>query len=222
MPPYLPPANQGIPILYCDQAILVVDKPSGLLSVPGRGPDKQDCLLTRVQEQYPDALTVHRLDMETSGVSVIARNPEAHRTLSRFFQDRIVTKEYLAWVDGIPSENEGVIDFPLIADWPNRPRQKVDTEHGKPAKTRWKRIRSQEDRSLMRLHPVTGRSHQLRVHMQKLGHPILGDPLYATEKAKQKAGRLLLHASRLAFPHPMEGKEIDISCQPPFPVRFPS
>ncbi len=218
MPPYSPPANRKIPVLHLDDAFLIVDKPSGLLSVPGKGPDKQDCLISRLRDQYPETLIVHRLDMETSGAMIIARSSDAHRILSRFFQERKVEKEYLAWVDGIPAEQDGYVDLPLITDWPNRPLQKVDFEYGKSATTRWQTILSQGDRSLIRLHPETGRSHQLRVHMKMLGHPILGDSLYASDVAKQKADRLLLHASQLSFPHPIDGKPFKIASHPPFPI----
>src|SRR5512139_1038736 len=170
--------------LYVDDALLVVDKPSGLLAVPGRGADKQDCLSARVQARYPDALIVHRLDMATSGLMVIARGAAAQRQLSKAFAAREVKKRYIAVVAGrlhAPPENWGTIDLPIIVDWPNRPLRIVDHHHGKPSLTRWRVLGHDEAGPATRveLEPVTGRSHQLRVHLRALGHPILGDALYA-------------------------------------------
>ncbi|MEW6677748.1 MAG: RluA family pseudouridine synthase [Pseudomonadota bacterium] len=291
-------------LIHADLHLLVLEKPSGLLSVPGRGPDKQDCLSARVQAQYPDALIVHRLDMDTSGLFVMARGPEAQRRLSMAFAARQVKKRYIALVAGhLPAPDTpdgwGLIDLPLIVDWPNRPRSIVDHEIGKPSQTRWRVLHSDaastcENRpsppatlwasgpslapletatplrpapcglvplagegselpsgrtipsvpppqageapklepspasgggqgggkpfptTRLELDPLTGRSHQLRVHLQALGHPILGDPLYAPPAVLTAAGRLLLHASRLDFAHPVTGADLHFESPPDF------
>lgn len=203
MRPYNPPAEPYLTVVYSDEAILVLDKPSGLLTVPGRDPAHKDSLASRAQERYPGALIVHRLDMDTSGLVVMARNPEVHRNLSTQFQDRRVEKSYFARVWGEPAEDAGEVDLPLICDWPNRPRQKVDFEVGKPSRTLWKKVSTAAGSSLLQLTPITGRSHQLRVHMQAIGHPILGDPFYAHPQALAATPRLLLHAAELAFAHPV-------------------
>ncbi|MBW7900862.1 MAG: RluA family pseudouridine synthase [Rhodocyclaceae bacterium] len=218
-PPYAPPADAGFGrLLHADDALLVVDKPAGLLSVPGRGPGKDDCLVRRLRERYPDALIVHRLDMETSGLIVLARGAAMHRALSLAFQRREVEKGYAAVVDGLPAADAGTIALPLAADWPNRPRQKVDPLSGKPALTRWRVLARDPVRGAARLalEPETGRSHQLRVHLMAIGHPILGDALYAPAPARAKAARLLLHADCLAFAHPADGRRLAFSCPAPF------
>ena len=191
MPAYNPPANQGLDLLYEDDSLLVVNKPSGLLSVPGRGKEKHDCLVSRVQEKYPEAMNVHRLDMETSGVIVMARNPQIHRDVSLLFQERKVQKRYIAVVDGRVETASGLIDLPLICDWPNRPKQMVDYEQGKPSQTRYKVLwrNIEEDTTRVELEPITGRSHQIRVHLMSLGYPILGDRLYAKEEVQRKSTR---------------------------------
>jgi len=199
-----------------DEHCIVVDKPTLLLSVPGRGPQKQDCLVSRLATDYGEVMAVHRLDWETSGLMVLARNKTSHRELSRQFQHREVGKEYTAVVLGDVAGESGVVDLPLICDWPNRPRQKVDHEQGKPSLTRWELLQRGERRSRLRLCPITGRSHQLRVHMMSMGHPILGDPLYAEGEALQVAERLLLHASRLSFHHPSDGDAMSFDSLPPF------
>jgi len=216
--PYVAPPDTGLDVLYVDESLLVVNKPSGLLSVPGRGIGKDDCLANRVQAVYPDALTVHRLDMETSGLMVLARNKEMHRSLSILFQNRQVEKRYVAVVDGAPAQACGEIDLPLITDWPNRPLQKVDHEIGKPSLTRYRVLAhdAASDSTRVSLEPETGRSHQLRVHLLSLGHPILGDSLYASPAALAKAPRLLLHADFLAFAHPLSGEKLAFSCAVPF------
>jgi tRNA pseudouridine32 synthase/23S rRNA pseudouridine746 synthase len=191
-----------IECIYADDQLVVVNKPAGLLSVPGRGPDKQDCLWHRVQQQYPTARIVHRLDQATSGLMVLALNADSHRALSIQFQERIPEKRYQAVVQGEPVQNEGEVDLPLRCDWERRPRQMVDFEQGKPALTRWRCIERLGDRSRMLLFPHTGRSHQLRVHMLAMGHPILGDEFYAPPAALELAPRLLLHAEHLGFKHP--------------------
>lgn len=198
-------------VLYADEALLVLDKPSGLLSVPGRGEDKQDCLSARAQRHYPDALIVHRLDMATSGLMVLARGLDAQRSLNAAFAERRVSKRYVAVVDGLvppPPEDWGVIDLPIMVDWPNRPRRVIDHQLGKPSTTRW-RVRPHQapaTTTRLELEPVTGRSHQLRVHLLALGHPILGDALYAPPRVQALAHRLLLHACALALPHPVTGE----------------
>ncbi len=217
-PVYCPPPDEGLEILFIDNYLMAVNKPSGLLSVPGRGEDKQDSLISRVQLRYPEALIVHRLDMETSGILLLARDKETHRRLSRAFQERQVAKQYLAVVDGCLSESSGEVDLPLICDWPNRPLQKVCLEHGKPSLTRYQRLDYDAARDVSRvaLFPVTGRSHQLRVHMLALGHAIVGDPLYACAAAQAKASRLLLHACQLSFLHPYEGCSVNLHTPPQF------
>ena len=197
-------------VLYCDRDLLLVCKPAGLLSVPGRDPRNRDSLISRLQSGFPDALTVHRLDMDTSGVMVIARDKAIHADLSRQFRERTVTKEYHAVVAGIVNADEGVVDLPLTADWPNRPLQKICHDRGKAALTRY-RV-SHRDRanniSTVVLHPETGRSHQLRVHLAALGHPILGDNFYADEHSRSRSPRLLLHATRLTLLHPRERRPL--------------
>jgi len=214
---YTPPPHSDALFLYQDAGLLVLNKPSGLLSVPGRGAEKADCLSSRVQAKYADALVVHRLDMSTSGIVVMARGIEAQRALSRSFELRQTEKRYQAIVDGC-LEGEGEVDLPLITDWPNRPRQMIDFVHGKPALTRWRALSydSAHNTTRVELIPVTGRSHQLRVHMLSLGHPILGDDLYAHELARSKSSRLLLHAEYLALAHPHSLERFTFTCDPPF------
>ena len=195
---------------------MFVEKPSGLLSVPGRGAQKADCLLSRVQAEVCDALIVHRLDMETSGLMVLARGAETHRALSIQFQDRRVQKAYIARVAGVPAKHKGSIDLPLIKDWPNRPLQKVDAVHGKPSVTHWRILELEQDSARLELVPETGRSHQLRVHLNAIGHPILGDQLYGTEPSKAGADRLQLHASLLGITHPVTGKHVIQNSSAPF------
>ncbi|RIX48264.1 MAG: RNA pseudouridine synthase [Rhodocyclales bacterium GT-UBC] len=215
--PYTPPPDNGLTVLFADASLLVVNKPAGLLSVPGRGDDKQDCLASRVQAEYPDALIVHRLDMSTSGLLVLARGEAMQSEINRLFRERAVDKRYLAVVDGMLAEEGGEIDLPLICDWPNRPRQKVDHDIGKRSLTRFTRLDVDEASQTTRvaLEPITGRSHQLRVHMAALGHPILGDELYGGP-AEHKAPRLLLHAMDLAFVHPLSGEALAFHCPPDF------
>ena len=198
-------------VLYADEAMLVLDKPAGLLSVPGRGADKQDCLSARAHRLYPDALVVHRLDMATSGLLLMARGAAAQRSLSEAFASRAVRKRYIAVVDGhlAPAPDIwGVIDLPIIADWPNRPLRVIDKEHGKPSSTRWRVLSYNplDETTRVALEPVTGRSHQLRVHLLALGHPILGDALYASAGVQAKASRLLLHACSLELCHPVSAQ----------------
>jgi tRNA pseudouridine32 synthase/23S rRNA pseudouridine746 synthase len=202
--------------LHADEALVAIDKPAGMLSVPGRGDDKQDCATARVRERYADALVVHRLDMATSGILVFARGIDAQRSLSRAFAQREAHKRYVAVVAGRVPAPDGEIALPLSADWPNRPRQKVDLSGGKPSLTRYRVLAVAPDGSCTRLElePVTGRSHQLRVHLLALGHPIVGDTLYAPQSPAGE--RLLLHASELLLPHPAGGPTLHLRSEPPF------
>lgn len=204
--------------LYLDDSMLVVDKPAGLLAVPGRGEAGLDNQAVRVQAELPDALVVHRLDMSTSGLMLFARGKEMQRRLSHAFAQREVHKEYIAVVDGLVGPEHGEIDLPLLTDWPNRPRQKVDHVEGKPALTRYSVLQRDPAAGTTRvmLEPVTGRSHQLRVHLLALGHPIAGDALYAPPEALAKAPRLLLHAQSLQLAHPVDGRALRFHSPAPF------
>lgn len=204
-------------LVLADDCLVVVDKPAGLLSVPGRGPDKQDCVSARVQSVFADALVVHRLDMATSGLFLMARGSAMQRALSIAFAGREVAKRYIAVVAG-RMEGEGEIDLPLIADWPNRPLQKVDHAVGKPSRTLWRALAydAERDTTHVELEPVTGRSHQLRVHLQAIGHPILGDALYAPSAVQDRAPRLMLHAARLEFVHPATDEMLRLTSPAPF------
>jgi tRNA pseudouridine32 synthase/23S rRNA pseudouridine746 synthase len=207
-------------LLYVDEQLLVLDKPAGLLAVPGRGEDKQDCLSERARRLWPDALVVHRLDMATSGVFLMARGLAMQRRLSRAFAEREVAKRYQAVVAGSPGgpDATGLIDLPLAADWPRRPLQKVDPEHGRPSTTRWRvlAVDGAAGTTRLELEPVTGRTHQLRAHLQAIGHPILGDPLYAPAAVQERAPRLLLHATHLQLLHPATGEAVAFASTPPF------
>jgi tRNA pseudouridine32 synthase/23S rRNA pseudouridine746 synthase len=212
---YRPP-DDPLDLIHQDHAILIVNKPAGLLSVPGKGDHLADCLLARVQAVFPEALLVHRLDMDTSGVMVFARDAAAQRHLGMQFEKRQIKKTYIARVWGHVADTAGHIDLPLIVDWPNRPRQHVNFETGKPAQTDWRRIRVEGDGTTrMRLFPKTGRSHQLRVHMLALGHPILGDVFYATGPARDFP-RLMLHSESLKLRHPDGGKGMAFRVKTPF------
>lgn len=206
----------SLPVVYSDDALVVVNKPTLLLSVPGRGPDKQDSVVTRLARDYPWIREVHRLDWETSGLMLLARTQEDHRELSRQFREREVAKRYSAVVHGELGEEEGEVALSLRADWPNRPRQVVDQQGGKPSLTRWRRCAVAHGCSRVSLTPVTGRTHQLRVHMQALGHPILGDRLYAHQAALTASSRLLLHATWLSFSHPRSGELLEFEAKAPF------
>jgi tRNA pseudouridine32 synthase/23S rRNA pseudouridine746 synthase len=203
-------------LVYLDEHLVLLEKPVGLLAVPGRGADKQDCLSARAQRLWPDALVVHRLDMATSGLFVMARGTDIQRRLSAAFEQRQVDKRYVAVVAGEVADDSGVIDLPLAADWPHRPLQKVDTERGRPSTTRWHVLERRAGTTRLVLEPLTGRSHQLRVHLKAIGHPILGDALYAPAEVQALAPRLLLHASRLAFAHPASGEAMAIESRVPF------
>lgn len=215
---YTPPPDTGLDIMHKDDALLIINKPAGLLSVPGQGKHKQDCLTSRARQEYPEVLSVHRLDMATSGLLIMARNRDAHRDLSRQFQDRRINKRYTAVVDGQVDCDQGEIELPLACDWPNRPRQVVDFATGKPSTTLF-RVLSRDRKnnsSRLQLEAKTGRTHQLRVHLQALGHAIIGDRLYASKQVYTKAGRLLLHAEQLSFIHPDSNQAIHIDCKAPF------
>ena len=211
---YAPP-DVPLDVVHVDHEILVVGKPEGLLSVPGKGEHLADCLLSRVQAALPDALLVHRLDRDTSGVMVFALTAHAQRHLGLQFEKRHIKKAYVARVWGEMTEKTGIVDLPLAVDWPNRPRQIVDHENGRPALTEWRAQRSGNGETRLRLFPKTGRSHQLRVHCLALGHPILGDPLYATGEALQYP-RMMLHSESLRLRHPDGGVGMTFKVKTPF------
>lgn len=204
-------------VQYADNNIVIANKPSGLLSVPGRGPEKQECLLSHLLPLYPTIKIVHRLDMDTSGLMVLALNAEAHRNLSRQFQERETDKTYHAICAGIPSQQQGTMKLPMRCDWERRPLQMIDFKQGKSAETHWKILKQDSDRFLIELTPITGRSHQLRLHMKSLGHPILGDNLYADPMTLNMSKRLLLHATTLSFKHPVTQKTLNFNCPNNFP-----
>lgn len=222
----LPTDDHAIEVVFEDSTLLVLNKPSGLLSVPGKGADKQDCVSSRVQHHYPEALIVHRLDMATSGLLLMARSLAVQRLLSMAFASREVQKRYVAVVDGCvktaqngaPTEPWQLIDRPIAPDWPNRPLQKIDLERGKPSQTQFRVLSYDATNNTTRLElaPITGRTHQLRVHLQALGHPILGDALYASLEIVAKSNRLRLHASVLKLHHPLTGVALSIRHLPPF------
>lgn len=211
---YAPPSG-NVHIHHADRDVVIVEKPAGLLSVPGKDAQHGDCVLARVIHDFPTARIVHRLDLDTSGLMVLALNREAHRNLSAQFERRVVAKRYVAWVWGRPVSSMGTSFQPLRCDWARRPRQMVDYALGKPAETRWEVVEAGERSSLVALYPRTGRSHQLRVHMAELGHPILGDRFYAHDIAFAMSDRMLLHAERLAFTHPVTAELVQVeSCGP--------
>ena len=214
MTDYCPP-DMPLDILHEDHEILVVNKPAGLLSVPGKGPELADCLIARLEAAYPQVLLVHRLDRDTSGVMVFGLTSHAQRHLGLQFEKRQTKKTYLARVAGRLEQKTGTVDLPLIVDWPNRPLQKVDHETGKPTVTDWRVMKATDDESRVKLYPQTGRSHQLRVHMLALGHPILGDPLYAPETA-DRYPRMMLHAEELRLRHPDGGEGVKFRVAAPF------
>jgi tRNA pseudouridine32 synthase/23S rRNA pseudouridine746 synthase len=209
------PPDVPLNILYEDRQILVLDKPAGLLSVPGKLEGRADCLETRLRRAHPETLLVHRLDCDTSGVMIFARSKAAQGFLGQEFEKRRAKKTYIARVRGVIEADSGHIDLPLCADWPNRPRQMVDHENGRPAQTDWQVIARSPTETRLRLTPLTGRSHQLRVHMLSLGHPILGDPIYDEADAANWP-RLMLHAETLSLHHPGTGDWISFTAPVPF------
>lgn len=208
------PPQDPLSILHEDHELLVVDKPAGLLSVPGKGEHLADCLLSRVQAAFPQALLVHRLDRDTSGVIVFALSPHAQRHLGLQFEKRATKKVYVARVTGRLELRSGEVDAPIRVDWPNRPLQMI-AEDGRPAQTDWRVLRYDEGESRVRLMPRTGRSHQLRLHMKHIGHPILGDPLYFPESCGDHA-RLMLHSEELRLRHPDGGAGMKFRAKAPF------
>ena len=213
---YNPPLEPHLTIIYEDDDLLVVDKPSELLSVRGSVEERQDSIQARLEEIYPYVGIVHRLDLPTSGVMVIGLNREAVVKLNRQFQKKSILKHYQARVYGTLAETEGSIYSPLKTDWPNRPKQIVCHDSGKASETHWKLLKQHETFADVELIPVTGRSHQLRVHMTELGHPILGDRFYAHEQAFKAAPRLQLHAKKLGLYHPVTNERMEFTSPVPF------
>ncbi len=209
-----PPCEEDVEIVFSDEHLLVVSKPSGLLSVPGRF--VKDCVLNRMLVDFPEARVVHRLDLDTSGLLVLALSQLATSDLNRQFRERTIGKQYVALVDGIVTDGEGEIDLPIRPDPDNRPKQVIDVEEGKPALTRFTVMERESDRSRLLLKPVTGRSHQLRIHLAEIGHPILGCDLYANQAAFKKADRLCLHASALSLLHPETSEQLHFNSSIPF------
>jgi tRNA pseudouridine32 synthase/23S rRNA pseudouridine746 synthase len=208
--------NPYLDIVSQDDDILVLNKPSGLLSVPGKAKEHADCLQNRVQRVFPTATVVHRLDMATSGLMVMALNKPAHRHISKQFELRETAKTYQAIVFGLVQPDSGEINLPLICDWPNRPKQMIDHKNGKKALTRWRVLERNANTTRVELRPVTGRSHQLRVHMLSMQHPIIGDRLYAHDKALAMASRLNFHGMFLSFRHPVTEQTLCFESQVPF------
>ncbi len=213
---YNPPMTPYLSIVYQDDDLLIVNKPSGLLTVPGKDPKHADCLIARINRVFPTAKIVHRLDMATSGIICLALHKQAHRNLSMQFQDRKTSKRYIARVFGQLDQQTGSVALPLICDWPNRPKQMVDHDNGKPSLTHFKVLEHEKNATRVELTPITGRSHQLRVHMLSLGHPILGDKLYAHPEAFAMAPRLQLHAEMLTLAHPTSGETLIFEAAPEF------
>ncbi|HET8710395.1 MAG TPA: RluA family pseudouridine synthase [Spongiibacteraceae bacterium] len=214
----VPYCEREIAIVFADEHLIVVDKPYGLLSVPGRDPANRDCVPSRLQAEFGDLRIVHRLDFDTSGLMILARDAATHRHLNRQFEQREVEKYYEALVWGLPIENEGKIDLPICVDWPNRPRKIVDFIDGKPAQTLYRVLErnAQKNISRVELKPITGRSHQLRVHLAEIGHPILGCPFYAHDAAKNAYSRLTLHAKALELTHPATKEKLRFHATVPF------
>jgi len=213
---YAPPMTPYLDILYQDEDLVVLNKGSGLLTVPGRLAEHQDCLQNRVNKVLPSATIVHRLDMATSGILLMALNKSAHVSISRQFELRQTKKTYIARVYGQLEKSEGSVELPLICDWPNRPKQKVDHEKGKKSLTHYRTLHQGDNSTLVELTPITGRSHQLRVHMLAIGHPILGDRLYAHDEALTLSSRLQLHAQMLTINHPVDGQALTFMSKCPF------
>ena len=217
LPPYLVPHSQSpIRLIYEDTDLLLIDKPHHLLSVPGRHPLNHDSLIRRLQPRYPDVQAVHRLDLDTSGLMVVPKRRESLSELARQFQRRQIEKEYTAIVWGELAEDRGSIELPIATDWPNRPKQIICEERGKHALTHFEVLKRGNNRSLIKLKPVTGRSHQLRIHMQSLGHPIIGCDMYAQPETLEASDRLLLHATRLKLCAPSTGNWLSAFSPIPF------
>lgn len=214
----VPYCDRPLPVLFADDYLIVVNKPHGLLSVPGRDPANRDCVPARLSAEFGALKIVHRLDLDTSGIMILARTAEAHRHLNRQFEQREVEKHYEALVWGLPRDDEGEINLPICVDWPNRPRKIVDYVNGKPAQTFYSVLERDTERSIARviLKPITGRSHQLRVHLAEIGHPILGCPFYAHAQALAAADRLTLHARSLSLTHPISGERMLLETPTPF------
>lgn len=213
---YTPPMEPYLTVIHEDEDIIVLDKPSGLLSVPGKPEELKDCLESRARERYPTASTIHRLDKDTSGVVVMALNKWAHGRIGIQFEKRQTEKFYEARLWGLLEEDRGRVDLPLATDWERKPRQRVDFERGRNAVTDWQVLAREEKATRVKLMPVTGRTHQLRVHMLTLGHPIIGDAFYAEGEALMAAGRLQLHAEMLGFAHPTDGRPMQFVIPCPF------
>lgn len=214
----VPPCHEPVLTLFEDASIVIVEKPAFLLSVPGRGPENSDSVLSRLRQQNPDILLLHRLDLDTSGLMVFAKTRQAQKHIARAFQQRAIGKRYVAVVEGLMEADDGSIDLPIAPDWQNRPRQKISAEKGKQALTHWHRLESYLDKgtSRLELHPITGRSHQLRIHLKEAGHPILGCDLYAPPAIEAKSPRLLLHACQLSLHHPLTDEWLTFVSPPPF------
>lgn len=214
---YHPPQSPYLDIIYQDEDIVVLNKPAGLLSVPGREKKHWDSLALRVLRVWPEAGVVHRLDLATSGIIVLALRKSAQSHLGRQFQQKVIDKTYYARVEGIIAQDKGLVDLPIRCDWENRPRQIVDFAQGKSSQTEWRVIKREKQTTLLCLKPLTGRTHQLRVHMQALGHPIIGDEFYANALGKQLSPqRLALHAADITLTHPTTNERVTFSCPPPF------
>ena len=213
---YEPPTDPWLTVLHADARMLVLDKPSGLLTVPGKDPALADCLEARVRERWPTATMVHRLDKDTSGIILMALDKKALGDLGQQFEKRRTKKTYIARVWGEMAEESGLVDLPLATDWLNKPRQQVDRDHGRASQTAWRVLERETAATRLHLTPLTGRTHQLRVHMLALGHPILGDQFYATGAALAAADRLQLHAQELSFFHPDDGREMTFVSPAPF------
>lgn len=214
---YHPPQTPYLDIIYQDDDIVLLNKPAGLLSVPGREKKHRDSLALRLLRVWPDACVVHRLDLATSGLIMFALRKSAQSHLGRQFQQKVIEKTYYARVEGVIKKEAGLIDLPLRCDWENRPRQIVDFEQGKSSQTQWQVIKRDKHSTLVCLKPLTGRTHQLRVHMQALGHGIIGDDFYATLFGQQLSpDRLALHAASITFTHPATGQRMTFNCPPPF------
>jgi tRNA pseudouridine32 synthase/23S rRNA pseudouridine746 synthase len=214
---YNPPVSPYLSIIHHDQDIVVLNKPSGLLSVPGREAWHKDSLAMRILRVWPTACVVHRLDMATSGIIILALQKSAQSHMGRQFQQKQIDKTYFARVEGIVEADSGLIDLPLRCDWENRPRQIVDFEQGKSSQTQWEVVKREKQTTLVKLTPLTGRTHQLRVHMQQIGHPIVGDEFYATALGKRLSPqRLALHAASITLTHPSSELRVTFDCPPPF------